>query len=148
MKQLLLACFIALASPVTLADVWLNPGFYSRHLDRDKGFNNVNTGLGVEVSLTNTYSLTTGFFENTDRATSRYVGLYAMPFRTGHFKAGAAIGTFDGYPRMRDGGWFPAFVPTVAFEGRQLGLNVSFVPSISDRVHGAIAFQLKYNVTP
>jgi hypothetical protein len=36
----------------------------------------------------------------------------------------------------------------VALEGRQLGLNVSFVPTVQDKLHGAISFQLKYRFKP
>jgi hypothetical protein len=148
MKKLCMALAIAAAAPAALADVWVNPGFYSYHLQRDKGFNNVNTGLGFEAPLSSTYSATAGFFHNSDRETSRYVGLYAMPVQIGAFKAGAAIGAFDGYPKMRDGGWFPAVIPTVAFEGSHLGLNVSFIPTVGDKLHGAVTFQLKYKITP
>jgi hypothetical protein len=147
MKKLLTA-LIVMAAPAAWADLWVNPGFYSYHFQRDKGFNNVNTGLGFETTLTEKYALTAGVFENSDRETSRYVGVYAMPFKIAGFKAGAAIGAFDGYPKMRNGGWFPAAIPTVAFEGRQLGLNVSFIPTIGDRLHGALTFQVKYNLLP
>ncbi len=148
MKKALIAIAIAAAAPAAMADVWINPGFYSYHLQRDKGFNNVNTGLGFEASLTKTYSVTAGFFHNSDRETSRYVGVYAMPFQVGAFKAGAAIGAFDGYPKMRDGGWFPAIIPTVAYEGPRFGLNVSVIPTVGDKLHGAVTFQLKYKLTP
>lgn len=148
MKKLLLALFVTLWASTAWAEIWINPGFYSYHFERDKGFNNVNTGLGLEVYLTDNYSLTAGFFENSDRATSRYVGLYAMPFKIGGFKLGTAVGAFDGYPRVRQGGWFPALIPTAAFEGKQFGLNVGFVPTIGDRLHGALTFQVKYNLLP
>ena len=148
MKKTLIALAVVAIAPAVMADVWINPGFYSYHLQRDKGFNNVNTGLGFETSLTDTYSVTAGFFRNSDRETSRYVGVYAMPYKIGAFKAGAAIGAFDGYPKMRDGGWFPALIPTVAYEGSQFGLNVSFIPTVGDKLHGAITFQLKYKLVP
>ena len=148
MKKALIAIAIVATAPAVMADVWINPGFYSYHLQRDKGFNNVNTGLGVEASLTDTYSVTAGFFHNSDRETSRYVGVYAMPFKVGTFKAGAAIGAFDGYPKMHDGGWFPAIVPTVAYEGSQFGLNVSVIPTVGEKLHGAITFQFKYKLVP
>ena len=148
MKRLLLASLIVASAPAAFADIWVNPGFYAHHFQNDKGFNNVNTGFGVEASITDSYSLTAGIFENSDRATSHYVGMYAMPFKIGSLKAGAAVGTFNGYPKMRDGGWFPAIIPTVAFEGRRLGLNVSFIPTIGDKLHGALTFQVKYNILP
>lgn len=136
------------AQAVDLAGAWFNPGFYSYHFERDKNLNNVNTGLGIEVPLTNVYAVTAGVFENSDRATSHYVGLYVMPFDIGPFKAGAVVGGFNGYPNANHGGWFPAIIPVVALEGRQLGLNVSFVPTVQDKLHGAISFQLKYRFKP
>lgn len=134
----------AQALDLDLRKAWINPGFYSYHLQRDKDLNNVNTGLGFELPLTDTYSVTAGVFHNSDRATSHYVGVYAMPYRLGPFKAGAVIGGFNGYPRAFDGGWFPAILPVISMEGRQLGLNISFVPTVGDKLHGAVSFQLKY----
>ena len=148
MKTRSLAWLMAIAAPAAIADVWVNPGFYSYHFQRDKGFNNANTGLGVEATVTETYSVTAGVFHNSDRETSRYLGVYAMPWHVGSLKAGAAIGAFDGYPKVRDGGWFPAIIPTVSWEGSQLGLNMSFIPTVGDRLHGAVTFQLKYKLIP
>ena len=148
MKQLLLALIVAGAGPAALADVWINPGFYSHHFDTSKNLNNNNHGLGIEASISKNYSLTAGVFQNSDRATSHYVGAYVMPFQVGALKAGAAVGVFDGYPKMRDGGWFPAVIPTMAIEGPRVGLNVSFIPKIGDRVNSALVFQLKFNVAP
>ena len=148
MKQLLLALIVASAAPAALADVWINPGFYSHHFDKSKDLNNNNHGFGVEATISNTYSLTAGVFENSDRQTSHYVGAYVMPFQRGAFKAGAAVGAFDGYPKMREGGWFPAVVPTMAIEGRRVGLNVFLIPKIGDKVNSALAFQVKFNSAP
>jgi hypothetical protein len=136
------------AHAVDLTRTWVNPGIYSLHFERDKNLNNVNTGFGIEVPLSNTYSFTAGVFENSNRATSHYVGLYVMPFDIGPFKAGAVVGGFNGYPNANQGGWFPALIPVVALEGRQLGLNVSLVPTVQNQLHGAISFQLKYRFKP
>ena len=146
-KWLILLAWLSGAS-LAHADLWINPGFYSYHFEQDKGFNNVNTGLGFEASLSDHYAFTAGFFENSDRHTSRYVGVYAMPWKFGNVKLGAAMGAFDGYPKMRDGGWFPAIVPAMAIEGHRLGLNIHVVPTVGDKLHGAIAFQVKYNLAP
>jgi hypothetical protein len=124
--------------------LWLNPGFYSYHFDRHKGLEDVNPGLGVEWTLDATYSLTAGIFHNSDRETSRYLGVYVMPFELYGVKLGAVVGAFDGYPNYRHGGWFPALVPTAAIEGRNWGLNIAFIPSYKDRLYGALSFQLKY----
>jgi len=152
MKKLILALATATVLPAAqaldLARTWLNPGFYSFHVERDKNLNNVNTGLGIEVPLSNTYAFTAGVFENSNRATSHYVGLYVMPFEIGPFKAGAVVGGFNGYPNANQGGWFPALIPVIALEGQQLGMNVSFVPTVQNQLHGAISFQLKYRFKP
>jgi hypothetical protein len=146
MKKIALALAVVAAAPAALADVWVNPGFYSHHFDTSKNLNNNNHGFGVEATITNTYSLTAGVFENSDRATSHYLGAYVMPFKVGSVKAGAAVGAFNGYPKMRDGGWFPAIVPTMAIEGRRLGLNISYTPKIGDKVNSTLSFQVKFNI--
>ena len=148
MKKLLPVLAMVAAAPAALADVWINPGFYSHHFDKSKDLNNHNHGFGVEATISNTYSLTAGVFENSDRQTSHYIGAYVMPFQRGAFKAGAAVGAFDGYPKMREGGWFPAVVPTMAIEGRRVGLNVFLIPKIGDKVNSALSFQVKFNIAP
>ena len=148
MKKLVLALTVMAAVPAAWADIWINPGFYSHHFDTSKNLNNNNHGFGVEATITDMYSLTAGVFENSDRATSHYVGAYVMPFRVGALKAGAAVGVFDGYPKMHEGGWFPAVVPTMAIEGRRAGLNISFIPKVGDRVNSALSFQVKFNLAP
>ena len=148
MKTLVLALALVAAVPAALADIWVNPGFYSHHFDTSKNLNNNNPGFGIEATITNTYSLTAGVFQNSDRATSHYLGAYVMPFKVGSVKAGAAVGAFDGYPKMRDGGWFPAIVPTMAIEGRRVGLNISYTPKIGDKVNSVLSFQVKFNLAP
>ncbi len=148
MKKLLLVLTALIATPAAMADVWINPGFYSHHFDKTKNLNNNNRGFGLEATISNTYSLTAGVFENSDRETSHYIGAYVMPFKVGALKAGAAVGVFDGYPQMRQGGWFPAVVPTMAIEGPRLGLNVNFIPKIGDNIQSALAFQVKFKITP
>ena len=148
MKKLFLALAVLAAAPAAMADVWLNPGFYAYHFDKEKNLNNNNHGFGVEVSINKTYSLTAGVFENSNRATSHYIGAYVMPFQMGALKAGAAVGAFDGYPNMRNGGWFPALVPTVAIEGQRVGLNISYTPKLGDKLNSALSFQVKFNIAP
>ena len=128
--------------------VWLNAGFYTLHLDHDKGLSSANPGLGIEWTLSETYSLTAGGFKNSDHQHSNYLGMYVMPWRWESFKLGAVLGTFDGYPRANQGGWFPALVPMVSFEGERWGLNTAIIPTVKDKLYGGISFQLKYKLTP
>lgn len=130
--------------PRELRKVWLNPGFYSYHFDRNKGLEDFNPGLGFEYPVNETVSVTAGAFRNSDRVQSRYVGVYVMPFEFHGVKFGAVVGGFDGYPNYRNGNWFPALIPTAAIEGRRWGLNIAIIPSYKDRLYGALTLQLKY----
>ncbi len=127
-----------------IGKTWINAGFYSYHYDRNKGLEDANPGIGFEYPFNETYSLTAGAFRNSDRERSSYVGLYVMPLEFHGVKLGAVVGGFDGYPHYRDGGWFPALIPTAAIEGKNWGLNIAVIPTIKNRLYGAISFQLKY----
>ena len=63
-----------------------------------------------------------------------------------HVSAGVALGAFDGYPNYRNGGWFVAPLPVLAIEGRYFGVNLSVIPTIRDRLDGALAVQFKLRV--
>jgi hypothetical protein len=129
-----------------LKEVWLNPGFYSYHFQRDKGLNDSNPGIGGEYRFSTVASATVGRFYNSDRAYSSYAGVYYQPFAIGPVRIGAVVGGFNGYPKMRNGGWFPAAIPTLSYEYQRVGLNLAIVPTYKDRLYGALAFQLKFKV--
>lgn len=154
LRALLLLCAAArgaeAADPQPPAQVWLNPGLYSYHFDRDADLRENNAGLGMEVLVARDHTLMAGTFINSEGERTRY-GAYQ--WRPLHWRpagvnvsAGVAVGAFDGYPRMRDGGSFVGIVPLLGIEGRRLGANVAIVPSIRGRLHGALAFQVKLRV--
>ena len=132
------------------AQLWLNPGTFSRHFDRHKNLREDNTGLGAELRLADNHALAAGSFINSDRARSRYGAYLWRPLHwqsagvTVH--AGLALGAFDGYPRYRDGGWFPAALPMLSIERERAGVNLYFVPTIANRLEGAIAVQVKIRI--
>jgi len=131
--------------------LWLNPGTLSYHFDRDKDLREDNLGIGAEVVLDQNHVLAAGGFNNSNRKWSRYGAYYWRPLHwqpaTGLKVHGAiALGAFDGYPRYRNGGWFPAALPMVAIEGDRIGANIFFVPTIRNRLDGAIAVQLKLRI--
>ena len=130
--------------------VWLNPGFFSWHFDRTRDFREDNWGVGVEVVLAPDHAVMAGNYINSDRERSHYA---AYQWRPLHWRphgidvsAGIALGAFDGYPRVNNGGWFVAPLPLLAVEGRRLGANFSIVPTINDKVDGAIVLQIKFRV--
>ena len=130
--------------------VWLNPGAYSYHFDRDQNFRENNIGFGAEVTTAPDSTWMAASFINSERARSHYAGWQWRPLHGQlagmRVHAGIVAAAFDGYPRMRDGGWFLSLLPVVALEGDRLGLNLSVVPTIQDRLHGAILFQVKLRV--
>lgn len=130
--------------------VWLNPGFYSYHFDRDKDLRENNTGVGVEVLLAPDHGLMAGTFMNSRDERSYYAGYQWRPlhWQTAHawISAGIAVAAIDGYPTYNDGGWFLSLLPLLSIEGSRVGVNFSIVPTIKDRIDGAVAVQIKLRV--
>ncbi len=158
MKKLLIgATFAALSMPALadtfsvienqpLSELWVNPGFYSYHFQRDKGFDDTNPGFGAEYRFSTVASVTAGRFHNSDRQMSNYAGVYYQPWSIGPVRLGAVIGGFNGYPKMRDGGWFLAAIPVVSVEYQRVGVNFAIVPTYKERLHGALSVQLKFKL--
>ena len=99
--------------------------------------------MGGEYRYSTVNSVTLGVFENSDRRSSHYVGWYWQPVKLGAVRLGAVVGAIDGYPRMLNGGWFAAVIPTASIEFQNIGANLLFIPSYKDRLYGAISFQFK-----
>lgn len=127
-------------------ELWLDTGFATYHFQSDKRLNGRNPGFGVEYRFSDSMAATAGRFYNSDRQHSRYAGLYYQPWSFQGVKLGAVAGGFDGYPKMRDGGWFFALIPAATFEYKRVGVNVAVVPTYKDRLHGGISVQLKFKL--
>jgi hypothetical protein len=138
------------AASESKTEVWLGPGFFSYHFDRDVDLREDNWGIGAEVKLEPAHVLMAGKFINSENEHSRYLGYQWRPLhwqlRSTEIRAGVAIAALDGYPRVRDGGWYVAPLPILSMEGRRLGLNLSAVPTIEDRLYGAVIVQFKLRV--
>jgi hypothetical protein len=129
--------------------VWLNPGFLSWHFDRSKDLRGDNWGVGAEVVFTPDHTVMAGNFINSDGARSNYASYQWRPL---HWRpsdidvsAGVGLGVVDGYP-YHNGGWFAALFPLLAVEGKHVGANFTIVPTIKDRVNGAVVLQIKLRV--
>ena len=138
------------ADPEFTPQVWLNPGIFSHHFDRSEGFREDNVGLGAEVLLAPDHALMAGTIINSERSRTHYGAYQWRPMHWQPYdinvSAGIIVGAFDGYPRYRNGGWFLAGMPVLAIEGKRVGINLSIIPTIKDRVNGAIAVQIKLRV--
>jgi hypothetical protein len=158
LRWLFLTCAAATAGAACAQDsqskftpqVWVNPGTFSLHFNRDKDLREDNTGIGAEVTLAKDHVLAAGSFINSNRRRSQYGAYYWRPL---HWQpagikvhAGIAAGAFDGYPNYRNGAWFPAALPMLAVEGDRFGVNLFIVPTIKNRLDGAVAIQFKLRV--
>ncbi len=132
--------------PAAKNEWWINPGFISSHFDRSAGYNNANWGGGVEYRFSTTSSLTAGRFYNSDREYSNYAGVYWQPLAIGPIHVGAVAGGFNGYSKTNNGGWFAAVLPALTIEGKRFGANLFIIPTVGDRVHGALSLQVKLKV--
>jgi hypothetical protein len=130
--------------------LWLSPGLYSYHFDRSKDLRDENFGFGIEVTGAGRHGLMAGIFRNSNDRHSRYAGYQWRPLKwTIHgvdLHGGIALVAMDGYPNYRNGGWFLAPLPVLAVEGRYLGANIAVIPSLGNRVDGALALQMKLRV--
>ena len=124
--------------------LWINPGMISYHFQQ--GYNNDNWGGGAEYRFANVASVTAGRFYNSDRAYSNYAGVYWQPIGVGPFNIGLVAGGFNGYPQTNNGGWFAAALPAITYEGKWVGGNLFIIPTMGDRVHGALSLQLKLKI--
>lgn len=131
-------------------EVWINPGIYSYHFDRDEDFREKNWGFGVEARVAPEHSAMVGSFINSDSGRTRYVAWHWRPWSWdvagAKLSAGLIAGAFDGYPKYKNGKWFPAAMPVLSIEGDRLGVNLSVIPEIPDRLSGAVALQFKLKV--
>lgn len=124
-------------------ELWLNPGFYSYHFDRDRSLNSLNYGFGAEYRFSSVGSLTAGNFHNSYHHSSNYIGAYWQPIAVGPVKLGVVTGLFNGYANTNNGGWFPVLFPAASLEGSLLGLNLLVIPTIPNHVAGLVSLQLK-----
>jgi hypothetical protein len=128
------------------SELWLATGFATYHFQSDKDLNGQNPGVGIEYRFSDVAAVTAGRFYNSDRDHSKYVGVYYQPWMVGGVKLGAVVGAFDGYPHMRDGGWFPALIPAATYEYKRVGVNLAVIPTYKNRLHGGISLQLKFRL--
>ena len=135
--------WIRFIEPQAKNEVWVNPGMYSYHFQKDQNLNNNNWGIGLEYRFNTVASVTVGNFKNSDNGHSSYAGLYYQPIAVGPIKIGVVAGGFNGYQSTNNGGWFPAVLPAITVEEGRLGANIFFIPTVGDKVHGAISLQLK-----
>ena len=126
--------------------VWVNAGMLSRHFDRSKNFRENNYGLGFETAFSEVNSAYAGYFRNSDDRESRYFGWMWKPLTLGPVRLGFVAGVFDGYQKVNKGKWFPAVLPLASIDNQKVGVNFALVPTVGDRLHGAVVVQFKIRI--
>ena len=144
----LFACSAACAQdePPFRRQLWVDTGFATYHSQGGLDLNGRNPGVGLEYRFSESSALTAGRFFNSDHQHSHYAGMFYQPWTFHGVKLGVVAGGFDGYPKMRNGAWFLAAIPTASFEYQRVGVNLALVPTWKNRLHGGISVQLKFKV--
>jgi hypothetical protein len=131
--------------PPPTSQLWLNVGGFSRHFDRNRGYNEHNLGLGIEYRTSPELSYMIGSYHNSVRKNTTYAAVNWQPWAVGPFKVGAAIGLMNGYPAVNRGGNFFAALPMASYEGKRFGVNLGLIPSMKN-IDGAVILQFKVRI--
>jgi hypothetical protein len=124
------------------AETFLVATIGSHHFDRDKGYCELNPGIGFEHG-SRTTRLVAGVYQNSLCLPSQYVGVSWSPLVSGAWSAGVALIAVTGYEKNKRGTEaLLAPLPTISYEGRNFGVNFIVIPPYDD-FSGAIGLQLK-----
>lgn len=129
------------------SQLWLTTGFRSYHFERDANYNENNTGLGFEWRFNDEQAVAIGIYDNSVRRNSRYLHYVWTPVKLGPIRLGGAAGIIDGYPDMNDSEFAFSLIPVASLHFKvfsyDAGLNLVYIPTITERVDGSVALQLK-----
>jgi hypothetical protein len=134
---------VGLLAKAKAGETWLTYACCAYHLDRHRGYNEENHGIGFEHELTPDFRVAAGTFQNSQRRTSNYVGGSYVPLELGPVRIGSAFGFVTGYSKHT----IPALAPIVMIEGKEYSLNIVMVPPVQQgraNTSGVLGFQLKY----
>ncbi len=145
MRSLVAALLLACTS-LTYGETWIVGSIASFHYSSDKEYEQQNYGLGFEHGLTSSIRTTGGYYRNSNRRDSLYVGLAWAPLQygiaEGKLRLGLAALLVSGYETVKDQDLVKAVFPVVSWEGKRFGVNVPVIPATNKNA-GAIGLQLK-----
>lgn len=131
----------------TGSQLWLTTGFRSYHFKRSAGYNENNAGLGFEWRFSPEQAIVGGFYDNSVRRDSHYLHYVWTPIHLDPIRIGAAAGIIDGYPEMNRGKFAFSLIPVASLHfkifSHDAGLNLVYIPTVTQRVDGSLALQLK-----
>lgn len=130
---------------------WGNVNLVSYHLDDaedflgpGEDFNQENWGAGVEVQWQPRHAVSAGYYRNSVDEDSVYALYHYTPLQLGRFvRVGGMAGVVTGYPGYNDGGIAPAGGLVAKIEGARVGVNLIYLPRISDVTPNTLGLQFK-----
>lgn len=143
MRPILAALLLAL-SAAAHAQTWLTASLGSYHFAR-KDYCEVNPGVGFEHAIAADLRFIAGSYQNSYCRASSYLGASYVPLRLGAWRAGAALLAVTGYEvdrKTKKDKLIIVPLPTLAYEGARLGVNLVMLPPRED-FKGGIGLQLK-----
>jgi hypothetical protein len=132
---------VGLGAKALSAD-WLTATVRSHHMERGKGYEEQNMGLGVETDVSQRTRLALGFYRNSERRDSLYGAFVYCPVsvRWGNWRGCGMAGAVSGYNDTVA----PLAGMVLSYEGKVYGFNVLMLPNKrGDLSHGVLAFQAK-----
>lgn len=130
---------IVLSTPAR-ADTWLTLPGVSYHADRSRDWNETNSGVGIERSLSDTTSATAGQYLNSYNRTTFYAGGIWRPLQTRYVRAGLFAALATGYPS-------PILVaPTLNIGTPDVSVDLIGAPSVGKGTTAFVALQLRIRI--
>ena len=150
------ACSMAQAQTAAAPQWWGNLNVGSTHFGGEddflapgESFNEFNPGVGVEVQWQPRHAVAVGYFLNSVDEDSLYALYHYTPLQLGRFvRVGGMLGAVTGYPGYNDGGIAPAAGLIAKIEGRRAGVNLIYLPEVSDITPNTLGLQLKLRFGP
>lgn len=132
----LLAVGVVTPTYATEGELWLDFNFRSYHVQDTSKYNDRNYGFSLEYHFTNTLIGQVGYYENSLRVQSKYLGVSYLPFKLGDsLSFGGFAGLVTGYNKKNQDEFQPAAGLASSFEyrinGVGVGTNILFVPKAS-----------------
>lgn len=132
----------------------LNLGSYhfadeGEFLSHGESFREFNPGIGAEVQWRPHHAIAAGYFLNSVDEDSFYALYHYTPLQLGRFvRVGGMLGAVTGYPGYNDGGIAPAGGLIAKVEGDRVGINLIYLPEISNAVPHTLGLQFKLRFGP
>ena len=109
-----------------------------------ESFNEFNPGIGVELQWQPHHAIAAGYFLNSVDEHSLYALYHYTPLQLGRLvRVGGMIGVVTGYPGYNDGGIAPGGGFIAKIEGERVGVNLIFLPEITDVTPNTLGLQFK-----